>query len=840
MKRFGKLITLVLVVAMALSLMSVAALAADSSDYKDVVAGKWYVQYVDWALEHEFMTGISDTEWAPNTATTRGMVIQTLYKMAGAPEVEGDSPFADVAEGKYYTNAVKWAVKAGVASGKSTDSFKPNDVLTRQEAATFFCAFAKNVWELDVTDVSGMNKFPDNADVANYAKDAMGWAVKANVISGSKENDKVLLMPKRDITRAELAAMLKALSKLEPQPEPTPTVAPETAEFSDITITLTSEDKDESVANKTFHIRGVDKNGNAVTVGGKTDKNGVLVLKHVPVTGDSAYELTEDGLDPKFVNIYPMAVKVSGEKTNIDVVHQYKQKLVRIFVKTEDVWSTLEGIEVKLSGKTTKGQEISVVTSTDKQGRADFNVPVGEYKAEFNNLPDQYVGDTTSGKVEEDAPTYEANAKESDVATWGVLNIKLKTCAFEVALVDEDNKPVKINNVKLTLSGKLASGARAPRNSVVTDQNGIAKFNGIPYSDAAGFTMSVANKTLKAGGDEYEVVAIKENPVVVNAATHDKVFVVLKKVTKGIFNIKVVNDEGVVLPDVTVGIKDSKGNVKEAKTDDDGIASFKNLDAGKYQVEYQESIKGYTINEKKLVSEKIVDKDDTSKKLDIEVKNKEVVEKTLVYDHDTANLKVIVKDEDGKFVKNAVVQATVWYKTDSDEEAVYTTQQTDKNGEAMYNGDELFTGVYFAVVKEAPAQYSLDGQVCDPAVVKLEKGDTDKSITITLKKARGSIDVVVEKDDGERTLSGLTVELKGKAKDGSDVSVSAVTDKDGVASFSDVLVGSYKISIATAAGDKEKGQEYKLVDDATAVINEGENEAVTVKAKLVGTEDTEA
>ena len=835
MKRTGKLITLVLVVVMALSLMSVAALA-DSSSYDDVVAGKWYVQYVDWALEEGLMTGISDTEWAPNTATTRGMVITTLYALAGKPEVEGDSPFADVAEGKYYTDAVKWAVKAGVASVKSADAFKPEDVLTRQEAATFFCAFAKNVWKLDVSDVSEMNKYPDKDDVANYAKDAMGWAVKAKVISGSKEDGVVKLMPKRNITRAELATMLKALKELEPV-DPTP--VPATTEFSDITITLTSEDENESVANKTFHIRGVDKNGNAVTVGGKTDKKGVLVLKHVPVTGDSAYELTEDGLDPKFVNIYPMAIKVSGEKTNIDVVHQYKQKLVRIFVKTEDVWSTLEGIEVKLSGKTAKGQEISVVTSTDKQGRADFNVPVGEYKAEFNNLPDQYVGDTTSGKVEEDAPTYEANAKESDVATWGVLNIKLKTCAFEVALVDEDNKPVKINNVKLTLSGKLASGARAPRNSVVTDQNGIAKFNGIPYSDAAGFTMSVANKTLKAGGDEYEVVAIKENPVVVNAATHDKVFVVLKKVTKGIFNIKVVNDEGVVLPDVTVGIKDSKGNVKEAKTDDDGIASFKNLDAGKYQVEYQESIKGYTINEKKLVSEKIVDKDDTSKKLDIAVKNKEVVEKTLVYDHDTAKLKVTVVDEDGKPVKNAVVQATVWYKTDSDEEAVYTTQQTDKNGVAQYNDDELFTGVYFAVVKEAPAQYSLNGQVCDPAVVTLTKDSTGE-ITITLQKARGSIDVVVEKDDGERTLSGLTVELKGKAKDGSDVSVSAVTDKDGVASFSDVLVGSYKISIAAAAGDKEKGQEYKLVDDATAVINEGENEAVTVKAKLVGTEDTEA
>ena len=849
MKRTGKLITLVLVVAMALSLMSVAALA-DSSSYDDVVAGKWYVQYVDWALEEGLMTGISDTEWAPNTATTRGMVITTLYALAGKPEVEGDSPFADVAEGKYYTDAVKWAVKAGVASGKSADAFKPEDVLTRQEAATFFCAFAKNVWKLDVSDVSEMNKFPDKDDVANYAKDAMGWAVKAKVISGSKEDGVVKLMPKRDITRAELAAMLKALKALEPQPEPDPTVVPEVVEFSDITVTVKSEDDKENVKDKTVHIRGVDKNGNPVTVGGKTDKHGVVTFKHVPVSGEKPYEVWEDGVDTTlFIDVgtfkNPKTVKVTEAKTEIELVHQFKKKLVRVAVKTEDVWSTLEGIEVKISGKADNGEEISAVSSTDKQGRADFNVPAGKYTAEFNNLPDAYIGDSAKIEIDQKYPyTFDEDedVMEATPSAWYVLNIKLKTCDFEVALIDEDGKPVKINNVKLTLSGKLASGTRAPRNSVVTDQNGVAKYNGIPYSDAAGYTMTVANKTLKAGANEYEVVEIRTNPVVVKEATHEKVFVVLKKVTKGILNVNVVNDEGTPLTDVEVRLRDEDGNiVKRDLSDDDGVVSFKNIDSGKYFIDYDTAISGYTIDEENLIKQKLVDKK-TGNELPVEIENKKTVEKTLVYNHDVGKLEVtVVDDETGEPIKNVVVQASVWGHAlaGEDSDAIYTSQQTDLKGVAQFNNDDIFTGVYFLSVKDAPEQYSKEDFVCNPALVSVDK-DATATAEIRLKKAVGSIKVQVVKDDEEaRTITGLTLKISGKAKDGSAVSEERVTDKDGYAAFNGIPVGSYKLSVVVTSSDKEKGQEYALVDNATVVIKEGSNETVVVKAKLIGSEDAE-
>ena len=123
MKKTGKLITLILVVAMTLSLMSVAALADSSETYKDVVAGKWYVQYVDYVVENGLMSGMSEATFAPNTAVNRAMFIQTLYALAEKPEVDVTDPFNDLAEGAYYENAANWAKEKGVASGMGDNTF---------------------------------------------------------------------------------------------------------------------------------------------------------------------------------------------------------------------------------------------------------------------------------------------------------------------------------------------------------------------------------------------------------------------------------------------------------------------------------------------------------------------------------------------------------------------------------------------------------------------------------------------------------------------------------------------------------------------------------------------
>ena len=51
--------------------------------------------------------------------------------------VSGSNPFSDVAGGAYYNEAVRWAVKYGIASGTDAKHFSPDAACTRGQAVTF-------------------------------------------------------------------------------------------------------------------------------------------------------------------------------------------------------------------------------------------------------------------------------------------------------------------------------------------------------------------------------------------------------------------------------------------------------------------------------------------------------------------------------------------------------------------------------------------------------------------------------------------------------------------------------------------------------------------------------
>ncbi len=57
---------------------------------------------------------------------TRAMMVTTLYRLAGEPQVDGDSPFQDVADHTYYAEAVAWAAANGIAKGVSAHTFAPD------------------------------------------------------------------------------------------------------------------------------------------------------------------------------------------------------------------------------------------------------------------------------------------------------------------------------------------------------------------------------------------------------------------------------------------------------------------------------------------------------------------------------------------------------------------------------------------------------------------------------------------------------------------------------------------------------------------------------------------
>ena len=110
-----------------------------TSKFKDVKdTSKYYYKAVLWANEQGITTGYSDGTFRPDDECTRGQVVTFLWRAKGSPKPTGvTNPFSDVPTGKYYTNAVLWALKNNITKGRTATTFGPDDACTRGHAVTF-------------------------------------------------------------------------------------------------------------------------------------------------------------------------------------------------------------------------------------------------------------------------------------------------------------------------------------------------------------------------------------------------------------------------------------------------------------------------------------------------------------------------------------------------------------------------------------------------------------------------------------------------------------------------------------------------------------------------------
>ncbi len=166
-------------------------------------AGTWAHAGIDYCVENKLMNGISDTLFKPNGTVTRGQLVTILYRIAGnKAAATTEVTFTDVEDGRYYTDAVKWAAANGIVNGYKDNTFKPEANISREQIATILYRYAGN------PDVSGTLNFPDANQVGNYAKVALLWATQEGLITGIKTTDSTILDPKANATRAQIATII--------------------------------------------------------------------------------------------------------------------------------------------------------------------------------------------------------------------------------------------------------------------------------------------------------------------------------------------------------------------------------------------------------------------------------------------------------------------------------------------------------------------------------------------------------------------------------------------------------------------------------------------------------
>lgn len=209
-KNLKKFLAILLAMSMTLGMLTIGASAAEDRTYADVFDGDWYEDAVAYVTEKGYMNGVDVDLFAPLEGTTRAMVVTVLYRMETEPaEVEAAGfPDLDPVNGFWYVDAVNWATANQIARGYEDGTFRPSNIVTREELATFFYRWAqyKNYNVSLVADLSG---YADNGDIQDYAKEAMAWAVAVGLIQGVTENT---LCPVTYAKRAETAMMLYRLT----------------------------------------------------------------------------------------------------------------------------------------------------------------------------------------------------------------------------------------------------------------------------------------------------------------------------------------------------------------------------------------------------------------------------------------------------------------------------------------------------------------------------------------------------------------------------------------------------------------------------------------------------
>lgn len=180
-------------------------------EFKDA-ANHWAKEAINDMGSRMVISGISNGMFEPDKDITRAEFTAVIVRALGLKPGTSNNKFADVNSSDRYCDYIKTAAEYKIIYGYGNGKFGPDDIITREQAATMI-ARAMNITGLkaQLSDVEMdrlLTSFGDAAKSADYARDSIAVCVKAGIISGRNGN---LIAPKENITRAEAAVLVQRL-----------------------------------------------------------------------------------------------------------------------------------------------------------------------------------------------------------------------------------------------------------------------------------------------------------------------------------------------------------------------------------------------------------------------------------------------------------------------------------------------------------------------------------------------------------------------------------------------------------------------------------------------------
>lgn len=189
----------------------------DTFGFSDVEPGGWYAidDVLGYVTTNKIMNGYSKDEFGPHDYITRGQAATVLHNLAGQPLATSEK-FKDVNYGEYYGPAISWARATGVINGYGdSNTFGPNDYVTREQFATMLANYASKVAGADVMPVGEKARaMSDYSSVSSFAVPSVEWVMDHGVITGQVLADgDTIIRPAGFTERCEAAKMLAVLQR---------------------------------------------------------------------------------------------------------------------------------------------------------------------------------------------------------------------------------------------------------------------------------------------------------------------------------------------------------------------------------------------------------------------------------------------------------------------------------------------------------------------------------------------------------------------------------------------------------------------------------------------------
>ena len=269
--------------------MSVTAFGAPTD-----IQGHWAQNTINKWVDKGDISGYPDGTFRPNNMITRAEFVVLVNNAMGYSK-SGYAYFSDVPNHYWGKNAIQTGVAAGYISGDGDGTFRPNDPVTRQEAA----AMISRILGLKQND-SRAYRYTDSYAISNWAKGVVGAVSEAGIMAGYPDGS---FGPNKVLTRAEAVLALDKTMNYKPgdKEEDKEETKKEDmlltqSKLEDTTVTgdLTISDR---LGTKTITLEDVTVKGKLIVDGG-----GEIILKDCNIK-----EMVMDQKDT--------AVKASGKTT---------------------------------------------------------------------------------------------------------------------------------------------------------------------------------------------------------------------------------------------------------------------------------------------------------------------------------------------------------------------------------------------------------------------------------------------------------------------------------------------------------------------------------------------